>query len=332
MPKKQEKKTDIAKIILLDQIVIKTMAKKFPLNVMIKKLKDLLSNCWGKASRNAIIQAISTIESGSWLLTEEEVQIILDDLGKTLGMPITAAIERPIVRLNRASYIAGANDTGLQGVKFAWGLKDELALRVLNEDLIFWTGSYYDDFLGEELKGRLKKYFEGGLGRRDLALRFRADLEETLRRGYAYWDLLADHTTTKIREIGRLAGYEQAGVNVIRVKAHLDGRTTQLCRRLHGHVIAVSDLRRSVDSYLEACKNQNKEKIKETWPWWSDDEAEKKLRFNGDINTYVKRGEIGLPPYHARCRTRTVAEFVADPGDHIISSEDEKLGAIGEPT
>ncbi|ADW17650.1 hypothetical protein Despr_1496 [Desulfobulbus propionicus DSM 2032] len=165
----------------------------------------------------------------------------------------------------------------------------------------------------------LQDYFEGGYNRRDLAELMKVHFKTLGDKGTAYWDLLADHTATKIREIGRVSGYEKAGIEVVRVKARLDSKTSETCRRLHGTVIAVMDLRRQVEQYMAACESGSKEKIKAAWPWWSDAQAEN-LTSQNAINRQVARGKIGLPPYHARCRTITVAEFFAQAGDNSDGS------------
>lgn len=41
---------------------------------------------------------------------------------------------------------------------------------------------------------------------------------------------MPDHTATKTREMGRVSGYERAGITRVQVRAHLDERTTDIKR------------------------------------------------------------------------------------------------------
>jgi len=198
-------------------------------------------------------------------------------------------------------------------------LPDSKSLEILDRNTRFWIGSHYNDNIQEGFRAVLQDYFEGGYNRRDLAELMKTHFRTLGDKGSAYWDLLADHTVTKTREIGRVSGYEKAGIEVVRVKARLDSKTSETCRRLHGTVIAVMDLRRQVEQYMAACESGSKEKIKAAWPWWSDAQAEN-LTSQNAINRQVARGKIGLPPYHARCRTITVAEFFAQAGDNSDGS------------
>lgn len=49
-------------------------------------------------------------------------------------------------------------------------------------------------------------------------------------------------------------------------------------------------------------------KIKHAWTWWTCQE-EKWLGSDKASTRQTKRGKLGLPPYHARCRTITVGAY-----------------------
>lgn len=287
---------------------------------LIEDLKEVLTNTWAGAVRESLITTISTLQAIPGPVTADELELIERQVAGQLGMPLDVAKQRNILSIERAAYALGMNEAVKgAGVKISWDLPDAKSLDVLDRDCRFWIGSHYNDNLQEGFKAVLQDYFEGGYNRRDLAELMKTHFRTLGDKGAAYWDLLADHTVTKTREIGRVSGYEKAGIEVVRVKARLDSKTSEICRRLHGTVIAVKDLRGQVDRYLTACESGDKAKIKAAWPWWSDAQAEN-LQSQKAINRQVARGKIGPPPYHARCRTITVAEFFAQAGDNSDGS------------
>lgn len=110
----------------------------------------------------------------------------------------------------------------------------------------------------------------------------------------SYWDLLADHTCKKIREIGRVSGYEKAGIEYVQFRVHLDNRTTKICRAMHVRIIVVKDMRSHVNSYLDACASKNKKKIKDSWPWISDKDA---MEIAGKKTSDLIRDKVIMPPF-----------------------------------
>jgi len=92
-----------------------------------------------------------------------------------------------------------------------------------------------------------------------------------------------------------VAGYERAGITRVKVKAILDKRTSAICRALNGRIIEVAELSRQKEAILSA---QSKEELKQAQPWL------KASQVAGDLPS-----GYGLPPYHYRCRTTTVAYF-----------------------
>ncbi len=308
----------------LDKTIILAKAG-LDLDSLVNDLKNVFTKSWKDQSRKGIIAALRFLDA-DYPLTMDELDLVVEDLEKHLGVGLQEAIREPVVEIQEAAFMAGGIEGAKKtGVDFKLGAKDRKSLMALNENTLFWVGNYHGDYLQGEIRGTLEKLFRGGYQRREVMWDLKLALEDTLGRSDAYWDLLADHTATKIREIGRVSGYEQAGIRAIRVRARIDHKTTEICRRLHGHVIATEDLRGQVTRYLEACGTKDKEKIKASWPWWSDAKARKRLIDVDDINSHVAAGNIGLPPYHARCRTITVAEMILEPGSHDVPDKEQAL-------
>lgn len=290
---------------------------KLTIDDLVDQLKDVLSNVWEESTREALISTISTLKGLTGPVTKEEIALINDMVGSYMGMGLDAATKKTLIEIQEAAYLMGAGEAiAGTGASIAWGVPDQKALAILDNNLRYWIGTYYDDNIRDGFNLALQELFEGGYDRRELAKLLKDVFQYVGDKGDSYWNFLADHIVTQTREIGRVTGYEQANIEVVRIKARIDDNTTETCKRLHGHVIAVSSLRSSVNNYLSACETQKKEKIKAAWPWFTDKDAEKKMRGPKSIQRLVKRGKVGLPPYHGGCRTITVAEFFANPGDH----------------
>lgn len=304
---------------------IRKELEKGTIDDLTKDLREVLSNSWKKSVRESLIAALDTISNVNGALTAAEMGMIIEDVKDILAMPVEQAVRKQLVDIQKAAYIMGAVGAAGSGVKIKWFLPDQKSLQVLNRDLLFWVGSHYDDNLSEAFKATLQDFFNAGYTRDEMAKLLKHHFKDLGEKSDAYWDLLADHTCTKTREIGRVAGYEKAGVEVIRIKAHLDERTTEVCRRLHGQVVAVKAMRSHIDTYLAACATKNKEKIKAAWPWITDEWSEKNLTNPKAVQRQVRRGVVGMPPYHARCRTITVAEFMVDAGERVVDGDEGQL-------
>jgi SPP1 gp7 family putative phage head morphogenesis protein len=312
---------------LLDVTLTKAIAK-LAHSEIVNRYKTVLTSTWNKESRAALIRAINEVGSLGGAVTQAELTLIDRNLEAALGSRIADLESAKIVQVDRGNWLntRGAVEAEL-GVTLGWLLRDQASLDILAQNSFFWIGNHYERFVQDRIQGRLREYFEGGLNRNDLMLRMRHDFEREFARSDSYWDLLADHTATKVREMSRLSHYEQAGVEVIRVRAQLDDKTTEICRSLHGQVIDVKDLRRQMDKQLRAAQSRSPEKVKDAWPWWSDKQTNQRLNSQADVAANIKRSNIGMPPYHARCRTRTVAEFKAASGERVLSDQDVASGA-----
>lgn len=129
---------------------------------------------------------------------------------------------------------------------------------------------------------------------------------------------IAETSVQRLRTWAHFRSYEQAGINLVRVVEVMDANTCDLCRPLHGKVIAVE---RAVE-WIDKFTGMDSE---EYGTWLKDHSPTEKYvseligEFGGDENAeqkaldYMVDQGIGWPPFHPRCRGRTARERLASP-------------------
>lgn len=294
---------------------------KSGIDTLVDDMKRLLSNTWKQEARDAIIEAIKQMTSLTGSVGDDEIELILDRLEGRLGKTFAESLATPLISIHEAAYLMGMQAAAPAGVAIDWRLQDLKSVNVLQKNTTFWVGEHFGDHVQGPIEEVLRGFFEGGQDRAIVADNLKTAFQGVFERSNAYWDLLADHTCTKVREIGRVSGYEQAGIEYVQFRAHLDERTTAICRSMHGRIIAVQDTRRQVDNYLAACATKDKTKIKNAWPWVSDRQAGK---LAGKKTSEIVKGNVSLPPLHARCRSITVAWF--EPAEPASLDYGEAMG------
>lgn len=224
------------------------------------------------------------------------------------GEAMRAALEGPVITLPAAIYQAEALAAAraAAGLDYAFGVKDEAALELARRFDLHWIGRHWDAGTRAAVTGAVAEFFENGWTYETLAERLKAAFDGIEERGMAYWQLTADTIATKTRELGRVAGYEQAGVKYLEVRAHIDSRTTPICRSMHGRLIRLETVTRQRERYLAAIERGHMEAAKAAWPMF-----DATMAFAGGTKTLPEN--VGLPPYHFRCRTVTVAYLGVDP-------------------
>ncbi len=271
---------------------------------LMDKLKNAYTRGWTEQSKTAIAAALDRLrEMDPAQFRQAEADTILKVLESRMGGDaMQAALHGPVMDLTEPLWKLGAVEVGkTTGVDIVFGLPDLDSLAVVERGNLFWVGQHWNSFTHEKFYGALTEYFDKGMTREQLAARMADDFASLSERGSVYWEMVADHAATKTREIGRVTGYERAGVRRVRIRAHIDENTTEICRRLNGKVIRVSRMQRQRDRYLDAIAHMDTERAKKVWPMMGDKQAEK-------IKDQVP-ANVGMPPYHFRCRTITVVEF-----------------------
>jgi hypothetical protein len=100
--------------------------------------------------------------------------------------------------------------------------------------------------------------------------------------------------------VGAFTAARQGGAIGLRAVAVRDHRTSPFCLWVNGRVISVERAQRQIDRHVEAALANDVQALMANWPMLSfsasDGAPEFALAFE----------RVGLPPYHFRCRTRTV--------------------------
>lgn len=269
------------------------------------QMRDAYTRAWSDAMRSAIADGLDTLRDlGNGAFTAADGDLILSTLKSRVGgEAMAAAVRGPVINLSGALGRLGAQEVGAAaGIDITFMRPDLEALKLIQDSNLFWVENHWNAYTQQRFRAALTTYFRDGMTREQLAARFAEDFAGLTKKGQVYWELLADHTATKTRELGRLPGYEQAGAEFVQIRAHIDDNTTEKCRNLHGKIIPVSKMRTQRDRYLEAIGRRDAATAKEAWSMDPDpgrvDIAADKLPENE-----------ASPPYHFRCRTITVAYF-----------------------
>ena len=290
---------------------------------LYRELQGALTKAWNEEMRKAIIAALDRLRDlGAGAFTARDGASVMRALEERVGPDaIRAAMREPVVNLTDALFRAGAAEVGrAASVDIAFMRPDLDALDALKDNNLFWVGEHWNRHTKDKLDAVLTEYFTEGMTREELAQRMADDFRTLTSRSHVYWEAVADHMATKGREIGRVTGYQRAGIQAVQIRAHLDERTTPCCRQLHGRVLTVDHLASQRDAYFAASAQGNVEEMKDIWVMHG-----KGADLSGTATRDLKG--VGSPPYHYRCRTITVAYWEkpaetdaggdADPAQHL---------------
>lgn len=277
------------------------------------QLQTAMSNAWSDAMREGIANALDRLRDlGPGRFSREDGAAILRVLEGSVGAEaIRAAMREPVVNLTDALFRLGGEEVGqATGVAIAFMRPDLDALDILKSGNLYWVGNSWNIHTQNLFAKALEDYFTEGMTREGLTQRFAEDFAGLTERGQVYWEMLADHTATKTREMGRVSGYERAGITRVQVRAQLDDKTTRICRHMHGRIIEVAKMRSQRNAYLEAVSRRNEPAARAAWEMHGAG-----ADFAGTPTSKLGKGTAS-PPYHFRCRTITVAYFGS--GDSAI--------------
>jgi hypothetical protein len=254
------------------------------------------------AWQDAQAQADDVTLEGEAEATPDDIGGFVARLGLLFGAGFFAQAFTRFVEVLRRGYADAATRTIREAsgplAGYVLGGPDERALAWLAEDSAFYIRSYADRRTVDRIRAAGDEILSAGLSRQRAGELFAERLEATYGQGQRYWTLLAANVTTRSREYGRIAGYVAAGVTEVYVSAVRDRRTSDVCKYLDGRRVSVADLVAQRDAVLAITEPRD---IRTVAPWRTVDEVRALVQANGG----EVPASVGVPPYHAHCRTRT---------------------------
>jgi hypothetical protein len=275
----------------------------------------VLNNAWRKELREAAYQAIQMLSelSDAERLDKGRIDALMTVINQNLGSDFMMAVSRETKAFVERSLRLGLQDVRTQ-VKASisiglWGIKDQqLASQIQNQNL-FWIGKHFGTDISDGFRNTLTKAMEQGFTREQLANALREQFSDLGEKSHAYWQGLAEHTALRIREFGRLSGYEKAGVKYYRLVNPMDDRTSEICWALVSQnkiypldvALEVRDNLMDIDVNAEGLE-EAREQVKALAPWVRESQIER----DADGNPVgISGAHTPFPPFHWKCRTET---------------------------
>lgn len=125
------------------------------------------------------------------------------------------------------------------------------------------------------------------------------DFTSFARDGDKLLQLISSQHSSRLSTWGFVAEAEILEVTQYRVTAVLDGRTSDFCRMMNGHIFEVADARRTVNQVLAL---DSPDDIKNVQPWPNQSKANIE-EFRKMSAADLTARNLHIPPYHPHCRT-----------------------------
>lgn len=265
------------------------------------KLRNVLVNAYEsqiKTALNDVIDYLVGLDKESF--SEEDIAKINGILKSKLGDELYSQLEKPILDLTQSIYKFGVSEIGKSvGMKLAFDIADEEAAAILGNQNMFWVGDYYGSKLSGEIGDILKGYYTENKTIEQVAKDFEMRFGDVTEKGTSYFDMMAKTTTTRVRELGHITGYEKAGVTRYEIVAQVSDRTCELCLEMNGKTFEVSAGAEFRDTILGL---SDPAEIKNIAPWRTAEDVK-------GLSAAEMPVGMQLPEFHANCNCTTVAYF-----------------------
>jgi len=255
----------------------------------IEGLQNDMNDQYNQQVASAFEEALTTVLEWPKNVNfgETEAGRIEADAKKYLGpMAIAAAFFMLVSGSTEKLYDIGLADSE----------QEEIAAKKyldrLRETNPFWVGKSWDANTQERIRAVFEEMIGKNLNRTGIAERLADGFKNIVEKSTGYWNTLADHMAVKTHEIGQIDAYIQNNVKYLVVTPIIDDRTTVFCKSVAGLKIPVSAAEEQIEKYFDAAEKTDIEAVSSAWP------------MRNPNRPYTGKPEnLGVPPYHFRCRT-----------------------------
>ncbi len=270
---------------------------------LLGKLRDSIATTYDEQTRAALNEVIEyLVNKGSEKFVSADAVAIDEILQRRLGKDFQTVVTDDVNTLTKEILKLGKNEVLKPlDIKLSFNVKDVEASKILADQNLFWIGNHYDDNLKKKFDDLTSSYFDGDKTIKQIADDFEKNFGKLTDQGQQYFYDLAEHQTNTVRELGKVNGFEQAGVDYYEVRAIMDDRTSEICQRMNGTIFPVE---RSIEYRDNILSLTNPDDIKEASPWLNAEQVAQLPENDADLPP-----GLSLPPYHFRCRTIVVAYF-----------------------
>lgn len=278
--------------------------------ILIGEIYSILSSQYAEEIQNTYKKLVDLLNKNRLSPAKAE-EIMIDELNESF----MGKAKDSVREWTDTVYRQGLEEIGGQaGIRTSYTAMDKRVVDLLNKQNIFFIGKYHTEQNAPIIKQQIKEIFTEGATKEQIAKNLAQILDDGSRRALNYWQGYVEHTADRVRNMGEVSAYEQGKMEYAQVVATLDDRTTDICREMNGRLIPVGVMSEVRDEILAIeIEGRSTEEVKsdleKVAPFWDDRTTKDRIagRSTQDIVSHNKN--LSLPPYHYRCRTRTVAYF-----------------------
>lgn len=282
---------------------------------MMLEYYQVLNNAWKREIKEAARTAIVLLSDmpKAERVDKTKVDMLLEVINQNMGQDFMMAVGAETKAFVERSLRLGLQDvrTEVQGrISIGlWGIEDQrLAAQIQNQNL-FWIGNHFGSDISQDFRETMTKAIEQGYTREMLAKTLQEKFADLGEKSQYYWQGLAEHTALRIREFGRLSGYEKAGAKYYRLVNPMDNRTSEICWALvsEGKIYPLETALKVRDQLMDVDVNKGgleeaRDRIKALAPWVKESQVERDSEGNP---VGVSGAHTPFPPFHWKCRTKT---------------------------
>lgn len=282
---------------------------------MMLEYYQILNNAWKREIREAARSAIGLLTEmpKAERVDKRKVDLLLEVINQNLGDDFMMAVSSETKAFAERSLRLGIQDVKAQAKARIsiglWGIEEQALVAQVEKQNLFWIGQHFGADISQDFRDTLTKAIEQGYTKEMLADALRESFRDLGEKGSYYWQGLAEHTALRVREFGRISGYEKAGAKGYTLVNPMDNRTSEICWALvsQGKVypldtaLEVRDNLMTIDVNKEGLE-EAREQIKALAPWVKESQIERDKEGNP---VGVSGAHTPFPPFHWKCRTQT---------------------------